>query len=127
MFQMTLPGYLPLVSGGPLLSFLSTDPTVNSCVPCVDPPLTALYFLRGGTSDLIQFKDQDGTNYLYTFPVNSLSQAGRYSTLPGININKGTLNVTVTATPEPSAAVLFAIGLCTVLLGLRLRRRALED
>ncbi len=119
VFQLTVPDFLPVVLNGPVIPFLSTDPAVNSCVPCNSPPIPALHFLRGADSDLIQFHDEDNTNYLYSFAENTFSNAGTYHTLPGINVNTGTL--TISEVPEPSTVGVLIIGLSTIAFGLRLR------
>jgi hypothetical protein len=125
MFQLTLPDFLPVVLNGPVITFLSTDPEVNSCVPCNSPPVPALAFLRSAGSDLVQFADQNGTNYPYFFPENALSNAGVFQTLPGINVNTGSL--VITAIPEPSTAGVFVLGLSAIALYLRLRRASYMD
>jgi hypothetical protein len=122
IFQLLSPDFLPVVFNGPVISFDGNDPAVLSCVSCIDPPVPALHFLRGSDSDLVQFKDEDNTLRLYMFPLNALSSPGKWDTLPGINVNKGALVVTVV--PEPSTAVLLTIGLGAVASVLVRRRRA---
>lgn len=117
-FRLETPDFLPLVTNSPLISLLETDPTVTQCTPCKDAPVPALHFLRGSTSDLIQFADEDGTTRLFTFPFESLSNVGSYSTLWGINVERGEL--TVANTPEPSTFALLSAG--AALVALRLRR-----
>jgi hypothetical protein len=117
---LTVPFFLPVVLNGPVVPFVSTDPEVISCVPCKNPPDPALFFLRGGIGDSIQFQDANGTGYLYFFPADALSNTGTHQTLAGINVNTGTL--TVTATPEPSTQGLLMIGLGTAAVVLRRRR-----
>jgi hypothetical protein len=107
-FQLELPDFLSISSGGPLISFFENDPAVISCIACTDPSVPALHFLRGPDGDMIQFADADGTTRLYTFPLNALSNIGTYSTLPGINVNLGALDVA--SVPEPSTAGLLRIG-----------------
>jgi hypothetical protein len=123
-FQLIVPDFLPVVLNGPVAEFLSTDPAVVSCVPCKDPPVSALFFLRGGAGDSIQFQDKNGTGYFYLFAENVLSNTGTYETLSGINVNKGTL--VVAAVPEPSTTCLLAMGLSGVALRLRIRRRRVQ-
>ncbi|MCC6590558.1 MAG: PEP-CTERM sorting domain-containing protein [Bryobacterales bacterium] len=118
-FRLETPGFIPLVTNGPLISLLETDPAVTKCTPCKDAPVPALHFLRGSTSDLIQFADEDGATRLFTFPFESLSNAGSYSTLWGINVERGEL--TVANTPEPSTFALLATG--AALLAFRRQRR----
>jgi hypothetical protein len=102
------PDFLPLVTNGGLISFLRSDPALVSCVACTDPPILTLHFLRGDTSDLIQFRDADRILRPYFFPVNALANAGTYDTLPGINVNVGRL--VVAEIPEPSTMAMFIVG-----------------
>lgn len=118
-FQLQAPAYLPLSSGGPLISFQSDDPAMLSCVSCKTPPVLAVHFLRGSDSDMIQFADLDGTTRLYSFPLNALSAGGAYRTLPGFNVNVG--EVTVTSAPEPSTIALLGMGALVLLAKLRRR------
>jgi hypothetical protein len=117
-FQLEAPRFLPLVLNGDVLSFLRSDPPLISCVACTDPPVPTLHFLRADTSDLVQFRDADGTLRPYFFSANSLSNPGSYDTLPGINAAVGKL--VVSETPEPSTIALVIAGAAT--LALRLRR-----
>jgi hypothetical protein len=82
--------------------------------------------LRSSDSDMIQFADADNTTRLYTFPLNALSNIGTYSTLPGINVNLGALDVA--SVPEPStASLLVMIGTSAIawfLYNLRRTRRS---
>lgn len=126
VFQMTIPDFLLDTANGPLM-FESSAPEVESCSPCRVPPGPALVFLRGATDDLIQFLDADGTGRLYWFPLNAISTAGTWESRPGINMNSGTLVVTVdgtgdSAVPEPSTVTLVAAGCAAALAGARLRR-----
>lgn len=118
VFELTLPDFLPVVSGGPVVEFVSTDPAVISCIPCTNPPDPALFFLRGGIGDSVQFQDQNGTGYIYFFPADVLTTVGTHQTLPGINVNTGTLSVA--AIPEPSTAGMLILG---VLFLRRARRK----
>lgn len=120
VFQLTLPDFLPVDLNGPPVQFVSTDPGVNSCVPCQPSPITALVFLRSASSDLVQFLDENGTTYPYFFPANTLTQVGYYQTLPGFNVNAGTLEVGAEA-PEPSTMAFLAMGLGAVGLVRRIR------
>ena len=122
-FELTVPDFLPVVSNGLVASFLSIDPEVSSCTPCIGPPHSALIFLRGPDHGLIQFKDMDGINYAYFFSENVLSAPGTRYTLPGVNLNTGTL--TVTAVPEPSTWSVLMIGLGVLAFGVHLRARRL--
>jgi len=70
-FDLVLPDFMPLVQNGPVISFLSDDPTLRSCIACVAPPVPSLHFLRSTTNDLIQFVDEDGTNRLYTLALEN--------------------------------------------------------
>ena len=119
LFQLTVPDFLPVVLNGSVVPFVSTDPGVIACVPCKDPPNPALFFLRGGIGDSIQFQDADGTGYLYFFPADAFSNVGTHHTLAGINVNTGTL--IITATPEPSTQALLMIGLGPVAVVFRRR------
>ena len=119
VFQLNLPDFLPAVFADPLVPFLSTDPALRSCVPCAQPPVPALVFLRGSASDLVQFLDENGTTYPYFFPANSLVEVGTHYTIAGINVNPGVLEVA--QTPEASTAGFFIIGLTAVGVGLRRR------
>ena len=97
-----------LCLNGTVMSFLSSDPALISCVACTDPPVPTLHFLRSDTSDLVQFRDADGILSPYFFPANSLSSPGSYNTLPGINVAIGKL--VVAETPEPSTMGLVIAG-----------------
>jgi hypothetical protein len=119
VFQLKVPDFLALVVNGPLAQFRSDDAGMISCVPCAGPPVSAVSFLRGGAGDSIQFQDQNGTGYFYLFGENAFSTVGTHQTLPGINVNTGTL--VVEAVPEPSTFGLLVIGLSTVALRLRNR------
>jgi hypothetical protein len=121
-FQLELADYLPVTSGGGPISFMSNDPAVEVCTPCNSSPVPALHFLRGSSSELIQFADLDGTTRLYEFPLPALSEAGSYHTLPGINTNQGDLAVVAT-TPEPSTMGLFAAGIAALVWRSRRRKR----
>ena len=121
-FQLEAPDFLPLVLNGDVLSFLSSDPALISCIACADPPVPTLHFLRTDTSDLVQFRDADGILRPYFFPANSLSHPGSYDTLPGINVAVGKL--VVTETPEPATMVLVLAGAAT--LASRLRRSGIR-
>jgi hypothetical protein len=118
-FQLQAPDFLPLVLNGDVLSFLRSDPALISCVACTDPPVPTLHFLRGDTSDLVQFRDADGTLRLYFFPANSLSNVGTYDTLPGINVEVG--NIVVAEIPEPSTMALVIAGAGALALRRRCR------
>jgi len=122
-FDLVLPDFMPLVQNGPVISFLSDDPALRSCVACVVPSVPALHFLRSTTNDLIQFVDEDGTNRLYMFPLNVLSTVGRWDTLSGINVNRGT--VVVSATPEPATIGMLLIA-AAVFAALYRRRMSLD-
>lgn len=122
-FRLETGDFLPLVTGGPLISLLETDPSVQQCSPCENPPVPALHFLRSGDSDLVQFADEDGTTRLFRFPFETLSSAGSYSTLWGINVESGQL--TVANTPEPSTFALLAVG--AALISVRIRRRPVSS
>ena len=125
-FQLELPGFLPISTGGPVISFFENDPAVISCIACTNSPVPAPHFLRSSDSDMIQFADADNTTRLYTFPLNALSNIGTYSTLPGINVNLGALDVA--SVPEPStASLLVMIGTSAIawfLYNLRRTRRS---
>jgi hypothetical protein len=110
-FQLLLPDFLPVVLNGPFVSFLSTDGAVLSCVPCNIPPVPALSFRRAETSlpsDYISFSDIDDVGYDYYFSLGAFSSVGTYQTLPGVNVNTGTL--VVAAVPEPFTLMLLMIG-----------------
>jgi len=121
VFQLQLPDFLSISSSGPVISFFENDPAVISCVACANPPVPAFHFLRGPDSDMIQFADADNTTRLYTFPLNALSNIGTYSTLAGINVNRGAL--AVASVPEPSTASLLMIGTSAIAWCLYTRRR----
>jgi hypothetical protein len=116
-FQLTTPDFLPVDSG--LVSYMRDDPAVMSCIACADPPVPALHFLRGPTSDLVQFRDADGILRVYFFAVDALTNPGMHDTNPGINVNVG--NLKVAQTPEPSTSILMLAGLS--LAARRVRRR----
>ena len=120
-FQLQTPDFLPLVLNGGVLSYLRSDPALISCVACTDPPVPTLHFLRTDTSDMVQFRDADGTLRAYFFPANSLSNPGRYDTLPGINVAVG--NLVVGEVPEPSTMALVIAG-ASALASRRRRRTA---
>jgi len=124
-FDLVLPDFLALVQNGPLISFLSDDPTLRSCIACVAPPVPSLHFLRSTTNDLIQFVDEDGTTRLYTFPLNVLSTVGRWETLPGINVNRGA--VVVSAPPEPATFGMLLIAAAAFAALYRRRRTSLDS
>lgn len=107
-FRLLVPDFLPVETNGPVLSIQADDPGLQLCEPCAATSVPVLHFLRGSTSDLVQFVDSDGTTRLYTFAALALSTPGTYDTLFGININRGT--ITVESVPEPSTLALLLIG-----------------
>lgn len=124
MFRLQLPDFMPVVEGGPLVSFFRTSPEVLACVACQTTSIPVLHFLRGATSDLVQFADDDGTTRLFTFSFGALSDFGTHSTLAGINVERGTL--VVAPVPEPSTLALFLLGI-SALAGSLYARRADRD
>jgi len=124
-FELVVPDFLPVTENGNVISFVSSDPAVISCTACVAPPTNAMHFLRGGSGDSIQFVDADGTSRFYLFPSNVLSMLGTFDTLPGINVNVGTVTVWSlsdgASAPEPSTWGMLGCGLAAVILS-RFRR-----
>lgn len=119
-FELKSDDFLPLIPNGGLISFAADDPALESCIACATPPTGAIYFLRSLTSDLVQFRDADGTLRLYTFPLNALSQVGSHATIPGINVNVGAIEVA--EAPEPTTFVLTLLGVAAAILSVRNRR-----
>jgi hypothetical protein len=119
-FKLDLPDFLPLVMDGTVIPFQSDDPAVISCIACANPPTGALLFLRSSTGDIIQFRDADGILRPYFFSPSALSSVGTYSTLPGINVNVGSL--AVSQIPEPSTAGLVGVALAAALHRWRRKR-----
>lgn len=120
-FRLVMPDFLPVVTGGPVVSLLTSDPGVISCTPCRQPPVKALHFLSSITFDSIQFQDSDGVGRFYMFPANALSSLGTFNTQPGINVNVGKL--VVSSVPEPSTIGMLAAGITALLAAGAARRR----
>ena len=129
-FELIMPDFLPVTTNGGVISLLSNDPSVISCSPCKAPPVAALHFLRGGSGDSIQFQDTDNVGRFYLFAPGALTTLGPQSTLPGINVNMGTLVVSraadETSAPEPSTWTMIFGGLTAAAI-IRRRRRGGRD
>jgi hypothetical protein len=122
-FEFVAPDFLPVVLNGPVISVMKTDPAMLSCVACVDPPIPAVHFLRGGAGDSIQFQDADHISRFFLFQPDALSTMGTHSTQPGINVAVGTLTVSAAPAqsdaPEPSTWTMLGIGFAGLAIGVR--------